>query len=80
MRRKYESGTYCRMKKPSFVQALEAFDAFLLSPGSFSIETSEGCRTDFLYKKGAADVFLDVWFFGKTIAVFIDGRRKAIIS
>lgn len=65
--RKYEAGTYYQMDKVSLAQALEAFDTFLLSPKSFSIETKEGCRIDFLYQKGATEVFLDTWFSDENI-------------
>ncbi len=59
--RKYESGTFYQMDEVTLDQALKAFDTFISSSGNFSIETKQGCRIDFLYKKGATGVFLDTW-------------------
>jgi hypothetical protein len=79
--RKYVAGTYYQMDKVSLVQALEAFDSFLSSPYSFSIETKEGCRIDLFYKKGAKELFLETWFSDENIedtTIPVNGAKELL--
>jgi hypothetical protein len=82
LKRKYEAGTYYQMEKVSFVQAVEAFETFLSSPGNFSVETLGRCRIDFLYKKGATELFLDTWHSEETIedAVISTSDAKKLLE
>lgn len=65
------------MDKISFAQTTEAFDTFLSSSGNFSIETNEGCRIDFLYKKGNTEIFFDIWFSDEDIEDAVISVRDA---
>jgi hypothetical protein len=55
-------GTVYQLQEVSLAEALQAFERFLASPGSYSLETKEGCRIDFVYQPSSKEVFLDTWF------------------
>lgn len=61
LRIKYEKGTYYQFAEVTLSDALMCFERFLAAPGNFSVETKEGCRIDFCYRRGSSEVFLDIW-------------------
>jgi hypothetical protein len=49
--------------------ALEAFDCFLASPKTFSVESGDRMVVDFYASRWRADVTLDIWFSDSDISV-----------
>jgi len=63
--------------------ALDALEAFLGSPGSFSLETAEGARIDLLATRRRALVTLECWFFDTvdgldTVLIHRDDARRLV--
>ncbi|RBP46244.1 hypothetical protein DES53_102631 [Roseimicrobium gellanilyticum] len=65
----HRQGCFTQFDAVDATTALEAFDCFLASPKTFSVESAESMVIDYYASRWFADVTLDIWFSDSDLSV-----------